>query len=86
MRKAWTDDGWADYVYWQTEDKRTLKKINSLIKSIERDGPLRGEGHPEPLKYRPGYSRTINEKDRLVYDIENGELIILSCRSHYEDK
>lgn len=86
MRKAWTDDGWADYVYWQTEDKRTLKKINSLIKSIERDGPLRGEGHPEPLKYRQGYSRTINEKDRLVYDIENGELIILSCRSHYEDK
>ena len=66
MRKAWTDDGWADYVYWQTEDKRTLKKINSLIKSIERDGPLKGEGHPEPLKYRPGYSRTINEKDRLV--------------------
>ena len=86
MRKAWTDDGWADYVYWQTEDKRTLKKISSLIKSIERDGPLKGEGHPEPLKYRPGYSRTINEKDRLVYDIENGELIILSCRSHYEDK
>ena len=86
MRKAWTDDGWADYVYWQTEDKRTLKKINSLIKSIERDGPLKGEGHPESLKYRPGYSRTINEKDRLVYDIENGELIILSCRSHYEDK
>ena len=86
MRKAWTDDGWADYVYWQTEDKRTLKKINSLIKSIDRDGPLKGEGHPEPLKYRPGYSRTINEKDRLVYDIENGELIILSCRSHYEDK
>ena len=86
MRKAWTDDGWADYVYWQTEDKRTLKKINSLIRSIERDGPLKGEGHPEPLKYRPGYSRTINEKDRLVYDIENGELIILSCRSHYEDK
>ena len=86
MRKAWTDDGWADYVYWQTEDKRTLKKINNLIKSIERDGPLKGEGHPEPLKYRPGYSRTINEKDRLVYDIENGELIILSCRSHYEDK
>lgn len=85
MRKAWTDDGWADYVYWQSEDKRTLKKINSLIKSIERDGPLKGEGHPEPLKYRPGYSRTINEKDRLVYDIENGEIVILSCRHHYDD-
>ena len=85
MRKAWTDDGWADYVYWQSEDKRTLKKINSLIKSIERDGPLKGEGHPEPLKYRPGYSRMINGKDRLVYDVENGEIVIFSCRSHYED-
>ena len=85
MRKAWTDDGWADYVYWQSEDKRTLKKINSLIKSIERDGPLKGEGHPEPLKYRPGYSRTINEKDRFDYDIENGEIVILSCRHHYDD-
>ena len=86
MKLAWTDDGWDDYVYWQTEDKRTLKKINSLIKSINRDGPLKGEGHPEPLKYRPGYSRTINEKDRLVYDIEDGELVIFSCRLHYEDK
>lgn len=86
MKLAWTDDGWDDYVYWQTEDKRTLKKINSLINSINRDGPLKGEGHPEPLKYRPGYSRTINEKDRLVYDIQDGELVIFSCRSHYEDK
>ena len=86
MKLALTDDGWDDYVYWKTEDKRTLKKINSLIKSINRDGPLKGEGHPEPLKYRPGYSRTINEKDRLVYDIQDGELVIFSCRSHYEDK
>ena len=86
MKLAWTDDGWDDYVYWQTEDKRTLKKINSLIKSINRDGPLKGEGHPEPLKYRPGYSRTINEKDRLVYDIQDGELVIFSCRPHYHDK
>lgn len=86
MKLAWTDDGWDDYIYWQTEDRRTLKKINSLIKSINRDGPLKGEGHPEPLKYRPGYSRTINEKDRLVYEIDDGELVILSCRSHYEDK
>ena len=85
MKLAWTDDGWDDYVYWQTEDKRTLKKINSLIKSINRDGPLKGEGHPEPLKYRPGYSRTINEKDRLVYDIQDGELVIFSCRSHYAE-
>ncbi len=86
MKKAWTDEGWNDYVYWQSQDKRTLKKINSLIKSIERDGPSSGEGHPEPLKYRPGYSRTINEKDRLVYDVIDNEIIIISCRGHYEDK
>ena len=85
MKIGWTDDGWADYIYWQPEDRRTLKKINSLIKSIERDGPLKGEGHPESLKYRHGYSRMINEKDRLVYDIENNEIVILSCRSHYEE-
>ena len=85
MRKAWTDDGWLDYVYWQSEDKRTLKKINRLIKSIERDGVMQGEGHPEPLKYRKGYSRKINDKDRLVYDIENEELVIISCRGHYEE-
>ena len=86
MRKAWTDDGWADYLYWQGEDKRTLKKINNLIKSIERDGVLKGEGHPESLKYRSGYSRTINEKDRLVYDVIDGDIVIISCRGHYEDK
>ena len=85
MRKAWTDDGWEDYLFWQLEDKRTLKKINKLIKSIERDGPLDGEGHPEPLKYRSGYSRKINEKDRLVYNIVNDEIVIMSCRFHYED-
>jgi len=83
MRKAWTDEGWDDYLYWQKQDKRTRDKINKLIKSIERDGPMNGEGHPEPLKYRPGFSREINEKDRLVYDIENNELIIYSCRGHY---
>ena len=50
MRKAWTDEGWDDYLYWQKQDKRTRDKINKLIKSIERDGPMNGEGHPEPLR------------------------------------
>ena len=83
MRKIWSDEGWDDYLYWQKQDKRTRDKINKLIKSIERDGAMNGEGHPEVLRYRPGYSREINEKDRLVYDIEDGALVIYSCRGHY---
>ena len=83
MRKSWTDDGWDDYLYWQNHDKRTRDKINDLIKSIEREGVMKGKGHPEPLRHRPGYSREINKKDRLVYDIENDELVIYSCRGHY---
>ena len=61
-----TDDGWEDYIYWQTQDKKTLKKINRLLKSIQRE-PFSGEGKPEPLKNREGdWSRRINETDRLV--------------------
>lgn len=86
MRKIWTDEAWDEYLYWQIQDKKTLKKINRLIQSIERDGVLSGEGHPERLKYRDGYSRKIDEKNRLVYDIEAGFLNIISCKGHYEDK
>ena len=61
-----TDDGLEDYIYWQTQDKKTLKKINRLLKSIQRE-PFSGEGKPEPLKNREGdWSRRINETDRLV--------------------
>ena len=52
MNKLWTDDGWADYLYWQSQDKKTLKRINELIKDIERNGVLNGIGKPEALKYR----------------------------------
>ena len=62
MEKIWSDDAWDDYIYWQGQDKKTLKKINTLIKSIERDGAMNGLGKPEPLKYRDGYSRRIDEK------------------------
>ena len=85
MNKLWTDDGWVDYLYWQSQDKKkTLKRINELIKDIERNGALNGIGKPEALKYRKGFSRRIDETNRLVYAIdENGVLWIISCRGHY---
>jgi len=84
MNKLWTDDGWTDYLYWQSQDKKTLKRINELIKDIERNGALNGIGKPEALKYRKGFSRRIDEINRLVYAIdENGVLWIISCRGHY---
>lgn len=84
MNKLWTDDGWTDYLYWQSQDKKTLKKINELIKDIERNGALNGIGKPEALKYRKGFSRRIDDTNRLVYTIdENGTLWIISCRGHY---
>ncbi|AMD95142.1 Txe/YoeB family addiction module toxin [Leptotrichia sp. oral taxon 847] len=84
MNKLWTDEGWSDYLYWQSQDKKTLKRINELIKDIERNGALNGIGKPEALKYRKGFSRRIDEANRLVYTIdENGTLWIISCRGHY---
>ena len=87
MNKLWTDDGWANYLYWQSQDKKILKRINELIKDIEKNGALNGIGKPEALKYRKGFSRRIDETNRLVYAIdENGVLWILwiiSCRGHY---
>ena len=77
---------WDDYCYWQGQDKKTLKKINELLKDIRRNGSLKGNGKPESLKYRPGYSRRIDEVNRLVYDIDHsGNIKIISCRGHYED-
>ena len=85
MNKLWTDDGWVDYLYWQSQDKKkTLKRINELIKDIERNEALNGIGKPEALKYRKGFSRRIDETNRLVYAIdENRVLWIISCRGHY---
>ena len=85
MRKQWSDEGWDEYLEWQKNDKKTLEKINSLIKSIEREGAMKGLGKPEPLKHRKGYSRRINETDRLAYDVEDGILYIYSCKGHYAD-
>ena len=84
MEKVWADEAWDDYLYWQTQDKKTLKKLNSLIKDVERNG-LQSIGKSEPLKYRTGWSRRIDKKNRLVFDIKDGQLYIASCRGHYED-
>ncbi len=85
MRKLWSEIAWNEYIKWQSEDKKTLKKINSLIKDIERNGALVGTGKPEALKYCTGYSRRIDKKNRLIYDFdEHGNLLIISCQGHYE--
>ena len=86
--KIWSDDAWDDYLYWQTQDKKTLKRINLFIRDIERNGPLVGIGEPEALKgnLQGEFSRRINGKDRLVYHIEDGRIYIAACRGHYDDK
>lgn len=84
MIKIWSDEAWDDYLYWQTQDKKTLKRINKLIQDIERNGS-KGIGKSENLKARKGFSRRIDEANRLVFDIEDDKLLIASCRGHYED-
>ena len=65
-----TAKGFYDYLYWQTQDRKTLKKINNLLEDIKRNGAMQGIGKPEPLKYRSGYSRRIDDANRLVYEID----------------
>lgn len=86
MNKAFTDIGWEDYLYWQTEDRKTLRKINTLLKDIERNGN-EGSGKPEPLTgdLSGFWSRRINQKDRLIYALEMDQIIIIACRYHYDD-
>ena len=83
---TFSDDGWEEYVDWQNEDRKTLRKINRLIDSIKRDGIMKGEGKPEKLKNETNtYSRRIDEKNRLVYIAANGNCTVTSCRGHYEE-
>ena len=78
-------DSWSEYLEWEVTDKRKYKKINELIKDIKRNGPMQGIGKPEPLRYQDGYSRRIDEKNRLVYRIDELQNIeIMSCKGHYE--
>lgn len=86
MRKIWFDEAWNDYLYWQAQDKKTLKRINLLLKDIERER-YDGIGKPEPLKgdLTGFWSRRIDDTNRLVYRIQDNILEILSCRGHYDD-
>ncbi len=87
MKKIWSDKAWDDYLYWQNQDKKTLRKINALIKDIERNGYVCA-GKPEPLKWdKSGYwSVRINQTDRIVFRIRDGVLEISQCRTHYGEK
>ena len=82
---TFSPDAWADYLYWQTEDKKTLKRINKLLQELQRDGATRGIGKAERLRYADGMSKRIDDKNRLIYTMEGETLVILSCRGHYED-
>ena len=86
MNKIWHDKAWDEYVEWQTENKKTLKRINDLLKDIDRH-PFTGIGKPEPLKgNKQGYwSRRIDEVNRIVYKVERDQIIIAQCCSHYDD-
>ena len=87
MKKVWQDKAWEDYLHWQTQDKKTLQKINRLIKDIERNG-YAGIGKPEPLKGELAgfWSVRIDEKNRIVFRICEENLEIWQCGSHYRDR
>lgn len=85
MILQWNIKAWNDYVYWQTQDRRTLKRINDLLRDIIRN-PFTGIGKPEPLKGSLSglWSRRINDADRIVYAVQDDSIIIIACRGHYE--
>lgn len=81
---SWTDEAWDSYVYWQGQDRKTLKRINKLINDVKRS-PFEGIGKPEPLKENlTGFwSRRIDDTNRLVYAVDDNAITIISCRYHY---
>ena len=86
MRLLWEDRAWDEYLYWQTQDRKTLKRINALLKDMQRS-PLEGIGKPEPLRENLNglWSRRIDEANRIVYYEQEGTIYILSCKGHYDD-
>ncbi|MEM8779743.1 MAG: Txe/YoeB family addiction module toxin [Cyanobacteria bacterium P01_G01_bin.49] len=84
MNIMFLDDAWQDYLYWQKVDKKILKRINYLIKDIQRS-PFKGVGKPEPLKFDMSglWSRRINQEHRLIYQVQDKYIVIVQCRYHY---
>ena len=82
---SWTREAWSDYTYWQTQDKKKLKRINRIIQDTQRS-PFEGIGKPEPLKENLSgfWSRRIDDTNRFVYAMDKNQLTIISCRYHYE--
>ena len=85
MKYIFVDESWEDYLYWQATDKKMLRRINDLLKDISRT-PFSGIGKPEPLKFKyKGYwSQRINDEHRLIYKINENEILIVKCRFHYD--
>lgn len=85
MKITFSKISWEDYVSWQQEDKKTLKSINQMIREIQRT-PFQGIGKPEPLKFDLSglWSRRIDRDHRFVYQVKHNEIIIYSCRYHYD--
>lgn len=81
---AWTEAGWSDYIYWQTQDKKTLKRINKLVDNILRS-PFEGIGKPEALKENLSgfWSRRIDDTNRLIYAVDDSRITIIACKYHY---
>lgn len=86
MIKAWDDEAWGDYLHWQTQDRKTLRRINALLKDIDRNG-YDGIGKPEPLRENLSgwWSRRIDDSNRIVYRIREGRIEIIQCGSNYRD-
>lgn len=84
---TFAENAWEEYLYWQIRDKKILKKINMLLKEIQRT-PFEGSGKPEPLRgeLSGSWSRRITEKDRLVYEISNDIILVKQCKGHYSDR
>ena len=84
MNIMWTEESWEEYLQWQGQDKKILKKINNLIKEIKRE-PFNGIGKPEPLEYELSgcWSRRISDEHRLVYEVKDHIIIVISCKYHY---
>ncbi len=87
IKITFTEQAFEEYIFWQNQDKKTLKRINSLLKDIVRN-PFEGIGKPEELKnkYKGFWSRRIDEKNRIVYKIGNEVIEVYQCKGHYEDK
>lgn len=80
-----TPRAWKDYIYWQGEDPKTLKRINKLIQELQRDGAVQGLGKTEMLRYTAQMSKRIDKRNRLIYSIEGNQVTIISCLNHYDD-